>query len=143
VKPARIVRDGGRIAYGDVTLTARLTPGAHPGHDDLDRPGDGRREDLQRGLADGTTVSGTRLAGSRRIRDRGRLPADLRCAGGAEARRLAHRAPSSSASRPSGQGADRGRPGLVDPKGYASWVAAARQKFEAQLAADRAAAAKK
>ena len=68
-------------------------------------------------FADGTTVSGTRLAGSRRIRDRGRLPADLRCAGGAEARRLAHRAPRALRLRgQAGGAADRGAQASSTPR---------------------------
>jgi metallo-beta-lactamase class B len=146
VKPARIVRDGDRIAYGDVTLTARLTPGHTRGTTTwTTRVMDGGKT-YNVVFADGTTVSpGTRLAGKPSYPE---IEADYRRTFGVledlkpdiwlaahpelfgfEAKRA--RAPTEGAQA------------FVDPKGYASWVAAARKKFEAQLAADRAAAAKK
>jgi metallo-beta-lactamase class B len=144
VRANGLVHDGDRVTVGDVVLTARLTPGHTRGTTTW------TTRVLEGGKAynvvfpDGTGISpGDRLVVQPSYPD---IESDYwRTFGVLEGLKpdiwLTPHPEASGFEAKRARSATEGAAAWVDPGGYATWLAAQRQKFEAQLKAERAAPA--
>jgi len=145
VKANRLLHDGDRLTIGDLVLTARLTPGHTKGTTTwTTRVMDGGKS-YNVVFPDGTSVNpGYRLTGKPSYPD---IEGDYwKTFGVLESIKpdiwLAPHTQRFGFEAKRARAVTQGPDGWVDPEGYRKYVAEARQEFEAQLAAERAAASR-